>query len=98
MSKNFVYLILKPMIIGSYTCGFFCLTLSMLGSFSLFQKNLSEIPSARRTVWIQIRLKFVRPDHNVGWGGAQWLSGRVLECRGFEPHRRHCVVSLSKTH
>ena len=34
------------------------------------------------------------------WGGAQWLSGRVLDSRpkgrGFEPHRRHCVVSLSK--
>ena len=34
--------------------------------------------------------------------GAQWLSGRVLDMRpkghGFEPHRRHCVVSLSKTH
>ena len=32
--------------------------------------------------------------------GAQWLSGRVLEWRPrglrFEPHRRHCVVSLSK--
>ena len=32
--------------------------------------------------------------------GAQWLSGRVLvwrpKGRGFEPHRRHCVVSLSK--
>ena len=32
--------------------------------------------------------------------GAQWLSGRVLELRPsgrrFEPHRRHCVVSLSK--
>ena len=32
--------------------------------------------------------------------GAQWLSGRVLASRpkgrGFEPHRRHCVVSLSK--
>ena len=31
---------------------------------------------------------------------AQWLSGRVLDLRpkgrGFEPHRRHCVVSLSK--
>ena len=31
--------------------------------------------------------------------GAQWLSGRVLDLRpkgrGFEPHRRHCVVSLS---
>ena len=32
--------------------------------------------------------------------GAQWLSGRALgsrpKGRGFEPHRRHCVVSLSK--
>ena len=32
--------------------------------------------------------------------GAQWLSGKVLDLRpkgrGFEPHRRHCVVSLSK--
>ena len=34
--------------------------------------------------------------------GVQWLSGRVLDWRlkgrGFEPHRRHCIVSLSKTH
>ena len=33
--------------------------------------------------------------------GAQWLSGRVLDSRprgrGFQPHRRHCVVSLSKS-
>ena len=32
--------------------------------------------------------------------GAQWLSGRGLDSRpkgrGFEPHRRHCIVSLSK--
>ena len=32
--------------------------------------------------------------------GVQWLSGRVLDSRtkgrGFEPHRRHCDVSLSK--
>ena len=32
--------------------------------------------------------------------GAQWLSGSVLDSRpkgrGFEPHRRHCIVSLSK--
>ena len=31
--------------------------------------------------------------------GAQWLSGRVLDSRQrgrvFEPHQRHCVVSLS---
>ena len=30
--------------------------------------------------------------------GTQWLSGRVLDSRpkgrGFEPHRRHCVVVL----
>ena len=34
--------------------------------------------------------------------GAQWLSGRVLgsrpKGRGLEPHRCHCIVSLSKTH
>ena len=34
--------------------------------------------------------------------GAQWLSGRVLDLRPrscwFEPHWRHCIVSLSKTH
>ena len=32
--------------------------------------------------------------------GAQWLSGRVLDSRPkgrrFEPHWRHCLVSLSK--
>ena len=32
--------------------------------------------------------------------GVQWLSGRVLDSRpkgrGFEPHQRHYVVSLSK--
>ena len=36
-----------------------------------------------------------------GASGAQWLSGRERLTRdrraaGFEPHRRHCVVSLSK--
>ena len=32
--------------------------------------------------------------------GAQWLCGRVLDSRprgrGFEPHRRHCVVVLEQ--
>ena len=40
------------------------------------------------------------PDDSSIFKGAQWLSGRVLDSRpkgrGFEPHRRHCVVSLSK--
>ena len=39
---------------------------------------------------------------NSDFTGAQWLSGRVLDPRQkgrmFEPHWRHCVVSLSKTH
>ena len=34
--------------------------------------------------------------------GGQWLSGRVLDLRPrgrrFKPDRRHCDVSLSKTH
>ena len=32
--------------------------------------------------------------------GAQWLGGRVLDWRprgrGFEPHRRHCIVVLEQ--
>ena len=32
--------------------------------------------------------------------GAQWLSGRVLDSRpkgrGFEPHRRYCVVVIEQ--
>ena len=49
--------------------------------------------------------QFVNQQNNLllplraTWG-AQWLSGRVLdsgpEGRGFEPHRHHYVVSLSK--
>ena len=39
-------------------------------------------------------------SHHTLTMGAQWLSGRVLDSRpkgrGFEPHRRHCIVSLSK--
>ena len=39
------------------------------------------------------------PRYNMDLG-AQWPSGRVLHSRprgcGFEPHWRHCVVSMSK--
>ena len=38
--------------------------------------------------------------HKPHGQGAQWLSGRVLDSRprgrGFEPHRRHCVVVLEQ--
>ena len=44
-------------------------------------------------------LKYFSATHST-CQGAQWLSGRVLDSRprgsGFEPHRRHWVVSLSK--
>ena len=43
----------------------------------------------------------VKPDQTAPNIGAQWVSGRVLDSRPrgcrFEPHRCHCVVSLSKT-
>ena len=51
--------------------------------------------------------KFHKKELNINFNmaqscgkGAQWLSGRVFDSRprgqGFEPHRHHCVVSLSK--
>ena len=48
--------------------------------------------------WLSGRVLDSRPR---GRGfGAQWLSGRVLDWiprgRRFEPHRRHCLASLSK--
>ena len=43
--------------------------------------------------------KHQAPTHRLKLG-AQWLSGRVLESRakgrGFEPHRRNCVVVLEQ--
>ena len=38
---------------------------------------------------------YIKVNHVIK-GHFQWLSGRVLDSRpkgrGFEPHRRHCVV------
>ena len=40
--------------------------------------------------------------HNINFLGAWWRSGRASDSEsrgpGFDPHRSHCVVSLSKTH
>ena len=42
----------------------------------------------------------VKPVNILQRTGAQWLSGRVLDSslrgRGFEPHRRHCIVVLEQ--
>ena len=45
---------------------------------------------------------FIRPDTEaINLEGARWSSGRASEIKSrgpvFEPHRRHCVVSLCKT-
>ena len=44
-------------------------------------------------------IKLFHAQLNWEWG-AQWLSGRAFDSspkgRGFDPHRCHCLVSLSK--
>ena len=59
-----------------------------------------DIDILLKAVKIQISLLLEEPsDQDLG---AWWLSGRVFDSRPkgrvFEPHRRHCLVSLSKTH
>ena len=53
-----------------------------------------------RNYWIKSQRLETLNLCNMIMKGAQWLSGRVLDSwpkgRGFEPHRRLCVVSLSK--
>ena len=53
---------------------------------------------------IDLYFIILSPVEKLGWSiglwGGQWLSGRELDSRprgcGFEPHRHHCAVSLSK--
>ena len=72
-------------------------------------KKHPKLPSAKGTTYIskhmvtkQMLVLDVLQEFNTSQSimGAQWLSGRVLDWRpkgcGFEPHRHHCVVSLSK--
>ena len=50
-------------------------------------------------LWHSLAFRYVVNRH-PHYEGAQWLSGRALDSRprgrGLEPHRRHCVVFLSK--
>ena len=63
-----------------------------------FQNRLSQRPKHLKTVEIQMRRLLI--SRLICFKGARWLIGRVLDSRprgrGFEPHRHHCVVSLSK--
>ena len=74
----------------------FCLTCYFSDRKRLF--DINQCAHDRRLVGLSSRMKFrvnvpsSIKDHDwerSGSLGAQWLSG-------FEPHRRHCVVSLSK--
>ena len=68
------------------------------------QRQTVETHTSRHRTQCLIRVSTVcLPNDQRGTlhsEGAQWLSGRVLDSRprgrGFEPHRRHCVVSLRK--
>ena len=66
--------------------------------FNTHVKRLSM--SASVVIIIITRLLATSRSITQYFMGAQWLSGRVLDLRpkgrGFEPHRRHSVVSLSK--
>ena len=60
-------------------------------------------PAFAKATQVKIKLEklYIIQANTRYKGGALWLSGRVLDlgsrgCR-FKPHRRHCVVSLSKT-
>ena len=70
---------------------------TMISIAEVRKRYYSEIESCKsRPIEQKFQLFCVAARHR----GAQWLSGRVLDSRpkgrGFEPHRRHCVVSLSK--
>ena len=62
---------------------------------------MSTVPFGEETVCVLSRnLQGVFSFILLDLYGAQWLSGRVLDSRpkgrGFEPHRRHCVVVLEQ--
>ena len=54
----------------------------------------------KSTVLLESLLLALTKYEQGGRLGAQWLSGRVIDSRlkgrGFEPHRRHCVVVLEQ--
>ena len=62
--------------------------------------NVISIHSSKCCTIVNIIFKKAEILNQKVVTGAQWLSGRVLDSRpkgrGFKPHRRHCVVSLSK--
>ena len=69
-------------------------------SFDLFSVYLNTINHFTFKLSIFVAILQVLKFEFQKFKGAQWLSGRVLDSRpkgrGFEPHRRHCVVVLEQ--
>ena len=89
---------------GILCLSLFCYALLFVhSSFAIILKRKSELVALHLLSYgclVTVNVLWLFPT--VLWEGAQWLSGRVFDLRprgcGFEPHQRHCVVSLSKTH
>ena len=75
---------------------FFIIKLSI---FSYLAINLTLVLGAQQKRLIEALIIYVLFIFTKR--GNRWLSGRVLDMRlrgcGFEPHRRHCLVSMTKT-
>ena len=74
---------------------------SMFGPHHAVSETYDPVICNLRVITGQMAFQFAMPCHKTNSClGAQWLSGRVFDSRrkgrGFEPHRRHYVVSLSK--
>ena len=73
--------------------------------FGIPELTIELLLQFKNTYWIVNGLSVedgtsLSHTHTHAHMGAQWLSGRVLDSRpkgrGFEPHRRHCVVVLEQ--
>ena len=79
------------------TCDGWHLFLQVLRVFSSFIQDLHSTGSPGVP---RLKAEYTKKRKENKRKGAQWLSGRVLDSRpkgrGFEPHRRHCVVVLEQ--
>ena len=69
----------------------------VISGFRLVKKKICIIELRHeKTIYVAVH----HEKTQISQGGPQWLSGRVLDSRprgrGFEPHRRHCVVVLEQ--
>ena len=73
---------------------------STAASLSTVAQTLMQIYEILSEDYEQFVVQIFLSQINIVCQGAQWFSGRVLDSRqrgrGFETHRRHCVVVLEQ--